>query len=46
MDSISGRRQLSSVLTQAAEKELMRRRQLQALDPLVAWNEEDHPDLK
>ena len=24
----------------------MRRRQLQALDSLVAWNEEDHPELK
>ena len=46
IDSVVGSRQRSSFLTQAAEKELMRRRQLQALDALVAWNGEDHPELK
>ena len=39
-------KQRSSFITQAAEKELMRRRQLQALNQLVPWNEKDHPELK
>ena len=46
IDSLVGSRQRSSFITQAAEKELVRRRQLQALDQLVAWNEKDHPELK
>jgi metal-responsive CopG/Arc/MetJ family transcriptional regulator len=46
IDSVVGTRQRSSFLTQAAEKELVRRRQLQALDSLEAWNEKDHPELK
>ena len=46
IDTVVGSRQRSSFLTQAAEKELMRRRQLKALDELVPWNEEDHPELK
>ena len=41
-----GVRQRSTFITQAAEKELMRRRQLQALDQLVEWSEKDHPELK
>ena len=41
-----GSRQRSIFITQAAEKELMRRRQLQALNQLVPWNENDHPELK
>ena len=46
IDTVVGSRQRSSFLTQAAEKELMRRRQLKALDELVPWNEKDHPELK
>jgi metal-responsive CopG/Arc/MetJ family transcriptional regulator len=46
IDRVVGSRQRSSFLTQAAEKELVRRRQLQAIDTLVAWNEKDHPELK
>ena len=46
IDAIVGKRGRSSFLTQAAEKELMRQRQLQALDQLVPWNEKDHPELK
>ena len=46
IDTMVGSRQRSSFITQAAEKELVRRRQLQALDQLVAWNQNDHPELK
>ena len=46
IDALVGSRQRSSFITQAAEKELVRRRQLQALNQLVAWNEKDHPELK
>ena len=46
IDTVVGTRHRSSFLTQAAEKELSRRRQLQALDSLVAWDEKDHPELK
>ena len=46
IDSLVGSRQRSNFLTQAAERELMRRRQLRALDALVPWNEKDHPELK
>jgi len=46
IDHLVGARQRSSFLTQAAERELMRRRQLQALDELVPWKEKDHPELK
>ena len=46
IDALVGSRQRSSFLTQAAERELMRRRQLKALDQLVSWNEKDHPELK
>jgi hypothetical protein len=47
IDSLVGSRQRSSFLTQAAEKELMRLRQLQALDAIAgAWKDEDHPELK
>jgi len=41
-----GSRQRSSFLTQAAEKELTRLRQLKALDGLVPWDERHHPELK
>ena len=46
IDTLVGNRQRSVFITQAAEKELMRRRQLQALNQLVPWNEKDHPELK
>jgi len=46
IDTLVGTRQRSSFLTQAAEKELMRRRRLKALDELVPWDEKQHPELK
>ena len=46
IDILVGSRQRSVFITQAAEKELMRRRQLQALNQLVPWNQKDHPELK
>jgi hypothetical protein len=46
IDTVVGTRQRSSFLTQAAEKELMRLRQLKALDELVTWKDKDHPELK
>jgi hypothetical protein len=47
IDHLVGGRQRSSFLTQAAEKELMRLRQLKALDDVAgAWKDKDHPELK
>jgi metal-responsive CopG/Arc/MetJ family transcriptional regulator len=47
IDSIVGSRQRSSFLTEAAEKELMRRRQIAALEGAAgAWKNSDHPELK
>jgi hypothetical protein len=47
IDTVVGRRQRSSFISQAAEKELMRRRQLAALDAVSgAWKDKDHPELK
>ena len=46
IDKLVGSRQRSSFLTQAAERELMRLRQLKALDELVPWKDKDHPELK
>ncbi|SPF55347.1 conserved hypothetical protein [Candidatus Sulfopaludibacter sp. SbA4] len=46
IDTVVGSRQRSSFITQAAERELTRLRQLKALNELVAWNEQDHPELK
>jgi len=46
IDALVGSRQRSSFITQAVERELVRRRQLKALDQLVAWDEKDHPELK
>jgi len=46
IDTVVGARQRSSFLTRAAEKELMRLRQLKALDELVPWDEKHHPELK
>lgn len=47
IDTLVGSRQRSVFITQAAEKELMRRRQIQALKAAAgAWKDEDHPELK
>ena len=46
IDTLVGSRRRSNFITQAAERELVRLRQLQALDQLVPWNEKDHPELK
>jgi len=47
IDTVVGRRQRSSFLTEAAEKELMRRRQIAALKAAAgAWKDKDHPELK
>jgi metal-responsive CopG/Arc/MetJ family transcriptional regulator len=37
IDQLVGGRQRSSFLTQAAERELMRRRQMKALDEVIPW---------
>jgi metal-responsive CopG/Arc/MetJ family transcriptional regulator len=47
IDTLVGTRQRSTFLTQAAEHELMRLRQLRALDTVAgAWKDKDHPELK
>ena len=47
IDRLVGARQRSSFLTEAAEKELMRRRQIEALKAADgAWKDKDHPELK
>lgn len=47
IDMLVGTRQRSSFLTQAAERELMRLRQLKAIDASSgAWQDRDHPELK
>ena len=47
IDALVGNRQRSSFITQAAEKELMRRRQLKALQAAAgAWKDKDHPELE
>jgi metal-responsive CopG/Arc/MetJ family transcriptional regulator len=46
IDSLVGSRQRSSFLTQAAERELTRLRQLKALKELVPWDKKAHPELK
>jgi hypothetical protein len=47
IDTLVGARQRSTFLTQAAEHELMRLRQLKALDTVAgAWKDKDHPELK
>jgi hypothetical protein len=47
IDTMVGKRRRSSFLTQAAEKELMRLRQLTALEAAAgAWKDKDHPELK
>jgi Arc/MetJ-type ribon-helix-helix transcriptional regulator len=47
IDTVVGSRQRSSFITQAAERELMRLRQIAALKGAAgAWKDEDHPELK
>ena len=47
IDRLVGARQRSSFLTEAAKKELTRRRQIEALKAAAgAWKDEDHPELK
>ena len=47
IDAIVGKRQRSSFLTEAAEKELVRRRQIEALKGAAgAWKDSDHPELE
>ena len=46
IDTFVGSRQRSSFLTQAAERELMRLRQVAALKAAAgAWKDKDHPEL-
>jgi hypothetical protein len=47
IDTLVGARQRSMFLTQAAERELMRLRQLRALETVTgAWKDKDHPELR
>lgn len=47
IDRLVGARQRSSFLAEAAEKELMRLRQIEALKAAAgAWKDQDHPELK
>ncbi len=47
IDTIVGKRGRSSFRTQAAEKELMRLRQLKAIEAAAgSWKDKDHPELK
>ena len=47
IDAFVGNRQRSSFITAAAEKELMRLRQLKALEAAAgAWKDKDHPELR
>ena len=47
IDTLVGRRGRSKFLAQAAEKELMRLRQLKALEAAAgSWKDQDHPELK
>lgn len=47
IDTLVGKRHRSTFLTQAAEKELMRLRQIKALEGAAgAWKDKDHPELQ
>jgi hypothetical protein len=46
IDTLVGKRGRSTFLTQAAEKELMRLRQIKALEAAAgSWKDKDHPEL-
>ena len=47
IDTLVGKRGRSSFLTKAAEKELMRLRQIKALEAATgSWKDKDHPELR
>jgi metal-responsive CopG/Arc/MetJ family transcriptional regulator len=47
IDTLVGKRGRSAFLAQAAEKELMRLRQIKALESAAgSWKDADHPELK
>jgi hypothetical protein len=47
IDTVVGKRGRSAFLTQAAEKELFRLRQIKALETVAgSWKDEDHSELK
>ena len=47
IDRLVGKRRRSEFLTQAAEKELRRLRQIRALEGIAGvWKDTDHPELK
>ena len=47
IDAVVGKRGRSAFLMQAAERELMRLRQIRALkDAAGSWKDKDHPELK
>ena len=47
IDALVGSGQRSVFLSRAAERELMRLRQLKALDDVAgAWKDKDHPELR
>lgn len=47
IDTLVGKRGRSTFLTQAAEKELIRLRQIKALEGVAgSWKDKDHPELK
>ena len=47
IDRLVGKRARSEFLTQAAQKELRRLRQIRALEGIAgAWRDQDHPELK
>ncbi len=47
IDSVVGQRGRSAFLAQAAEKELLRLRQIKALEAAAgSWKDKDHPELK
>jgi metal-responsive CopG/Arc/MetJ family transcriptional regulator len=47
IDALVGARQRSSFISEATERELMRRRQIEALKAAAgAWKDKDHPELK
>ena len=47
IDAVVGKRGRSAFLMQAAEKELMRVRQIRALkDAAGSWKDKDHPELR
>jgi hypothetical protein len=47
IDRVVGKRGRSSFLVHAAERELLRLRQIQALESASgAWKDKDHPELK